>query len=169
MTDTQHLYIPCDRRGSVAGKYVVSGFRRWNKAGKEEYEDFETPAANTDRMLDIDTYQLRECFNGHLGAITITLQRVKFQKRCGNYIIRRSDPNHDISTVPPECHRTAPRTTDGELRVINRNWVTPSQGEAGEPFVFEFMNTFPEAEERQLPGDAHPELPPCFPGTCGGP
>ncbi|KAK5703182.1 hypothetical protein LTR97_004131 [Elasticomyces elasticus] len=86
--------------------------------------------------------------------------RVKFQKRSGKYIIRRSNPDYDTSTVPPECYRTAPRSFGRDLRVINRHWVTPLDGEQGKPIVFEFMNSPPEIDPRQARRDAHPELPP---------
>ncbi|KAK5719654.1 hypothetical protein LTR17_015281 [Elasticomyces elasticus] len=160
MTNTQMLYIPSEEDGNIAGEHELEGFRRWSRAGRDEFEELVMPGMNGDCTPGGGLYELRECANGHYGAVTITIQRVKFEKRCGNYIIRRSDPDYDTSTVPPECYRTAPRSYGRDLRVINRHWVTPLEGEQGKPIVFEFMNSPPEVDPRQALRDAHPELPP---------
>ncbi|KAK5700119.1 hypothetical protein LTR17_023194 [Elasticomyces elasticus] len=160
MTNTQILYVPCKEDGTVAGEYEVEGFRRWSRAGRDNFDQLVTPRMNDDCTSGGELYELRDCANGHYGAITITIQRVNFQKRSGNYIIRRSNPDYDTSTVPPECYRTKLHSYGRDLRVINRHWVTPLDDEQGKPIVFEFMNSPPEVDPRQALRDVHPELPP---------
>ncbi|TKA79837.1 hypothetical protein B0A55_02781 [Friedmanniomyces simplex] len=124
MKDTQKLYLPRHSSGNVEGKYVVATFRKWSTSGRDTLQDLKIPQPNgtvprisLHPQLNADTpliadhtpggepYSLRPCLNGHQGAITVTLQRVKFQRSSTNYIIRRSNTEHDMSTVPPECHR----------------------------------------------------------------
>ncbi len=50
-------------------------------------------------------HTLRPCLKANQGAIKLTLQRVRFERSGSNYIIRRKNPDHDISTVPPEHYR----------------------------------------------------------------
>ncbi|KAK3075546.1 hypothetical protein LTR53_001076 [Teratosphaeriaceae sp. CCFEE 6253] len=105
MTDTQMLYIPRQGDGMVAGKSVVSSFTKWSKSGRDTVQDFATPEPSAHLRPGLPSYTIRQCANGHQGAITVTLQRVNDEKRPGNYIIRRADPSHDIATVPPERYR----------------------------------------------------------------
>ncbi|KAK3629940.1 hypothetical protein LTR56_008821 [Elasticomyces elasticus] len=149
MTNTQILYVPYREDGTIAGEYEVEGFRRWSRAGRDEFEELAMPRMNGDCTHGGALYGLRDCANGHYGAVTITIQRVKFEKRCTDYIIRRSYLDYDTSTIPPECYRTAPRSYGRDLRVINRHWVTPLAGEQGKPIIFEFMNSPPEIDPRQ--------------------
>ncbi len=43
-----------------------------------------------------------------------------------------------------------PRNVDDELRIINGHWVTPLEGEAGLPYVFDFVNERPEPVSDEL-------------------
>ncbi|KAK3111511.1 hypothetical protein LTR53_013164 [Teratosphaeriaceae sp. CCFEE 6253] len=140
MTDTQMLYVPRQEDGTAAGKSVLSSFTKWSNSGRDNIQDFATPEPSGHLRPGLPSYTIRRCANGHQGAITVTLQRVNDERRSGNYIIRRSDPSHDISTVPPEFYRTKPHDANGVLRIINHHWVTPLAGEPGLPYVFEFMN-----------------------------
>ncbi|KAK1059314.1 hypothetical protein LTR12_010033 [Friedmanniomyces endolithicus] len=139
MQDTQIMYIP-HLNGGVQGDYIVSSFRRWNAAGRYALHNLRVPQPNPNWI----PHTLPPCLKANQGAIKLTLQRVKFERSGSNYIIRRKNSEHDISTVPPECHRAKPRITNAELRIINRHWVTPLEGEPGLPYIFEFVNVQPE-------------------------
>ena len=45
-----------------------------------------------------------------------------------------------------------PRNVDDELRIINGHWVTPLEGKAGLPYVFQFVNVRPEPVSDELDG-----------------
>ncbi|KAK0934015.1 hypothetical protein LTR48_001428 [Friedmanniomyces endolithicus] len=143
MQDTQTMYIP-RHNGGVEGDYIVSSFRKWNASGRDALHNLRVPQPNANRKLGEVPHTLRPCLKANQGAIKVTLQRVNFKRSGSNYIIRRKNPDHDISTVPPECYRAKPRIVDDELRIINRHWVTPLEGEPGLPYVFEFVNERPD-------------------------
>ncbi|KAK1080536.1 hypothetical protein LTR33_005466 [Friedmanniomyces endolithicus] len=145
MQDTQIMYIPRLSRGTVEGDYIVSSFRKWNASGRDALHNLRVPQPNREVP-----HTLRPCPNANQGTIKLTLQRVTFKRSGSNYIIRRKNPDHDISTVPPECYRAKPRIVDDELRIINRHWVTPLEGEAGLPCIFEFVNVQPEPPSDEL-------------------
>ncbi|KAK0303515.1 hypothetical protein LTR01_008070 [Friedmanniomyces endolithicus] len=168
--NTQVMYIP-SLNGGVEGDYIVSSFRRWNVVGRDALHNLKVPQANgqshiiplpasdaaepfppADQTSGVENYTLRPCLNANQGAIRLTLQRVNFKRSGSNYIIRRKNPDHDISTVPREYYRAKPRIVDDELRIINRHWVTPLEGKAGLPYVFEFVNVQPEPVSDELDG-----------------
>ncbi|KAK1066090.1 hypothetical protein LTR74_007481 [Friedmanniomyces endolithicus] len=147
MQDTQVMYIPRLSCETVEGDYIVSSFRRWNASGRDALHNLKVPQLNCKspyRTPGAAPRTLRPCPNANQGAIKLTVLRVNFKRSGSNYIIRRKNPDHDISTVPPECYRAKPRIVDDELRIINRHWVTPLEGEAGLPYVFEFVNERPD-------------------------
>ncbi|KAK0253540.1 hypothetical protein B0A54_16128 [Friedmanniomyces endolithicus] len=150
MQDTQIMYIPRLSCGTVEGDYIVSSFRRWNASGRDALHDLRVPQPNPDRKPGAAPHTLRPCLKANQGAIKVTLQRVTFKRSGSNYIIRRKNPDHDISTVPPECYRAKPRIVNDELRIINQHWVTPLEGEPGLPYVFEFVNVQPEPLSDEL-------------------
>ncbi|KAK0251410.1 hypothetical protein B0A54_09340 [Friedmanniomyces endolithicus] len=149
--NTQVMYIP-SLNGGVEGDYIVSSFRRWNVVGRDALHNLRVPQANADQTSGVENYTLRPCLNANQGAIRLTLQRVNFKRSGSNYIIRRKNPDHDISTVPREYYRAKPRIVDDELRIINRHWVTPLEGKAGLPYVFEFVIVQPEPVSDELDG-----------------
>ncbi|KAK0890522.1 hypothetical protein LTR91_016483 [Friedmanniomyces endolithicus] len=150
MQDTQVMYIPRLSCGTVEGDYIVSSFRRWNASGRDALHNLRAPQPNPNWMPGEIPHTLRPCLKANQGAIKLTLQRVRFERSGSNYIIRRKNPDHDISTVPPEHYRVRPRNVDDELRIINGHWVTPLEGEAGLPYVFDFVNERPEPVSDEL-------------------
>ncbi|KAK0933046.1 hypothetical protein LTR29_015358 [Friedmanniomyces endolithicus] len=147
--DTQIMYIPRLNSG-VEGGYIVSSFRRWNAVGRDALHNLKVPQPNPNQTPGTAPHTLRPCLNANQGAIRLTLQRVNFKRSGSNYIIRRKNPDHDISTVPPEHYRAKPRVVDDELRIVNRHWVTPLKGKAGLSYVFEFVDVRPEPVSDEL-------------------